>query len=84
MVDGKKLGAVIDPIEGGMPERLLADPDVQLALTIKNDHLRGTLMFVRDRINRIHFLAGLDEPIREQTAMAKDAIDAALKGDTCE
>ena len=47
---------------------------------LKNERLCSTLTFVGDRIKRIDFLAGLDEPIREQTAMAMDAIDAALNG----
>lgn len=43
--------------------------------------LREALEFVRARVTRIDFLAGLDEPIREQTSMARDAIDTALKGE---
>lgn len=43
MNDAKKLGAVIDPIEGGMPERLLADPDVQSSLASENARLRAEL-----------------------------------------
>lgn len=102
----KKLGAVINPIEGGMLERLVCDPDVQSGLlaviaglrtdvqkymqafTYTNDHntrlqdenerLRSTLEYVNERIHRIHWLAGLDAPIREQAQMAKDAITTAL------
>ena len=78
MSDAKKLGAVIGAVEGGMPEMLRADPDVQFDLALKNARLCTVLSYVNDRIKRIHILAGLDEPIREQCAMAKDAIDAAL------
>ena len=49
-----------------------------MRLRAENDRLRSTLEYVDERIHRIHWLAGLDEPIREQAQMAKDAIDVAL------
>jgi chromosome segregation ATPase len=44
----------------------------------RNTKLREALEYVGERVHRINWLAGLDAPIREQAAMAKDAIITAL------
>ncbi len=80
-----------DAIKALMAERDKAKRAWECAIEDRNEHhaaelnaldraerLEAALHYVSDRVKRIKYLAGLDEPMQEQASMALDAISNAL------